>query len=86
MLHFPFSPVTPPPFSLCILCGGICYIRSPSCTAMGLLSHIEYLMATLACTFQAGWLLSLFLSLCYVGELAEVEKADCEIKGLCLLL
>lgn len=84
---FPFLPHRSPAF-LCILCGGICYIVSPSCTAMGLVSHIGYLMATLACTFQAGWLFLWtisfpFLSLCCGSELAEAEKTDCKSKGIC---
>lgn len=51
MLRFPFSPIAPPPFSAASVEESALW--SPSCTTMGLLSLVGYLLATPAFTFQA---------------------------------
>lgn len=54
MLHFPFSPFAPPPFSASSAkesVRGLAQLHM-----VGLLSLVGCLMATLAHPFQAGWL------------------------------
>lgn len=77
MLHFPFSPIAPPPFSASSVKESVHGVAQLH--VEGLLSLVGCLVATLAHPFQAGWLFLCTFSFPYAVMLSWLSKS----KGIC---